>query len=805
MNFMKRLHTGNRRFHGVFVAWMVGATASTLAAGAPTITYKPYVEPGDASRLGDRDQLVIAWQTDEAMPGPGAFTVDFGRSRDYGRMATVSGRVVDNYLAADPALPVPPTAPGPRVNYTAVLGDLDFDTAYYYRVSGPGLPAGGFTASFKTRTRSERFSFLVQGDEGFFPAVPNSSPARIADYEARIVHLMFNAHRVSLAGEPPRPEPNFALNTGDNVYTFGAEASYRDFWMPVWNSDSDSNETGAPFIRSKPFYIVVGNHDIGGNGDRVNLLASDTAARYSGNAEGGDLLAYFNNYYFPLNGPTGVDPYEIFNGDLSSPTGSFFHFNGKDYLSPGAAEALRASTAVDSGHGVIRQIDHMSNYSFDQGNAHFLFLDANPHLFDALVPGSATYAAPPAGFPSYPSILREWIIHDLDSSNQTWKVVVFHQPTFSSGNATVRNNQMRAIVKVLEDHGVNIVFNGHEHNYQRTQPLRALDGVAAAPSTLGPPVVAIDASYDGVSRTVPDGVLYIVEGAGGNRDFDGNLGAPRGSGVGVDEEDSATGTFSFGPGLTFANGPASWLDTHLTNGEMTPFFGDAGSGPKITARFKAKIFSFGHVVVDGNRLTLYQITEPLLATSSATPSNPAPFGTDVHGAPLPDAIPDTLVDPATGAVVTPPADGPSALLDKFTIVKPEVDDHVRVRLSASDAPAGEGRITYTVDIDNRSQYPLNGSQVVLQLPEGTALADATTDTRTVVDEQVVVTLGRIDVAQVKQVIIHVARDSHRAERVDREGGDQEEGGLRAVAFLRSSTAQPVVSNRVITGRDSEAR
>jgi hypothetical protein len=54
----------------------------------------------------------------------------------------------------------------------------------------------------------------------------------------------------------------------------------------------------------------------------------------------------------------------------------------------------------------------MSNYSFDQGNAHFLFLDANPHLFDAVVDGSATYAAPPAGFPSYPSILRNWIVHD---------------------------------------------------------------------------------------------------------------------------------------------------------------------------------------------------------------------------------------------------------------------------------------------------------------------------------------------------------------------------------------------------------
>jgi hypothetical protein len=234
------------------------------------ITYKPYVQPGDAGPLGEADQMVIAWQTNEAHANPGAFLVEFGKSSDYGTAAAVAGRVVDNYLAADPTLPIPPTAPGPRVNYTAVLRNLDFSTRYHYRVTGPGLPGEGFTASFKTRTRSHTFSFLVQGDEGFFPAVPSSNPARIANYEARIVHLMFNAHRISLAGETARPEPNFALNTGDNVYTFGAEASYRDFWMPIWNSDTDSNETGAPFIRSKPFYIVIGNHDIGGSGDRVS-------------------------------------------------------------------------------------------------------------------------------------------------------------------------------------------------------------------------------------------------------------------------------------------------------------------------------------------------------------------------------------------------------------------------------------------------------------------------------------------------------------------------------------------------------
>lgn len=114
---------------------------------------------------------------------------------------------------------------------------------------------------FRTRTRQSHFSFLVQGDEGFFPAVPNSNPARLVDYEARIIHLMCNVQNLQVPGVPKLPRPNLALNSGDNVYTNGAEGSYRDYWFPVLNSDTDSNQTGAPFVRSIPFFIVVGNHD----------------------------------------------------------------------------------------------------------------------------------------------------------------------------------------------------------------------------------------------------------------------------------------------------------------------------------------------------------------------------------------------------------------------------------------------------------------------------------------------------------------------------------------------------------------
>jgi hypothetical protein len=774
-------------FVGSFLAI---ATLLAPSALSQDVTYKPYIQPGDNGPFASRDQIVVAWQTDESSSNTSAYSVDLGTTLSYGRTLTPKARVVDNYLSADSSLPVPPTAPGPHSNYSAVFTDLAYDTTYFYRVNGPGMPAGGFTSSFHTRKRGDEFSFIVQGDEGFFPVVPNSSPTRIADYEARIVHLMYNVQNLSVPGAPRLPKADLALNTGDNVYTNGAEGSYRDYWFPVWNSDLDSNETGAPFIRSIPFYIVVGNHDIGATGVKVNMLGGDGGGRFTGNTDGGDALAYFNNYYFPLNGPTGVDPQFTYNGDTATANGMLFSFKGTSYTSPAAIAAYKASTLTDSGQGAKQQIDHESNYSFDYGNAHYVFLDANPHIFDGILDGAANFAAPQLTFTPYPSVLRDWLIHDLDSSSQPWKFVVFHQPAFSSGNATVKNNQMRAIAKFLEDHGVNMVFNGHEHNYQRTFPIRANSNVAAGPSPAGPAAVSIDTSFDGISQTVPDGVLYLVEGAGGNRDFDGDLGPARGSGTGIDQEDSATGTAAVST-FVFPNGPASWLDTNLTNAEMSPVLPGAGKGPKITARFKAKLFSFADIVVRDNKLTLYQISEPLLPTSSATATSPAPFGTDVNGTPVNDPIPDTLVDPSTGNVVSPPADGPSVLLDKFVVTKPNLEDQLRLTLTAPKSVQASAQFSYRLSVENRSSFNLNGTQAVFTLPANVTLVDSPDGPADQIGNSIVVTIGRLPAGASIDIHLNVLAGAGR--------GDL----LKTTALVRSSTALSVQANetrtRVISG------
>jgi hypothetical protein len=772
------------------IAIMAGATFAP-AVFSQQVTFAPYIQLGDNGPFGATDQIVIAWQTDEAAPRSSAYQVELQEAKGDRRVvgAVPIARVIDDYLAADPSLPAVAGAYGAHSNYTAVLGGLKYDTEYRYRVTGPGMPAPGFAATFHTRTRGPVFSFAVTGDEGFFPAVPSSNPARVVDYEARIAHLIHNVASLNVPGIPRLPAADFVVNTGDNVYTMGSEDNYRDFFFPVYNSDQDSNETGAPILRSRLYFVAPGNHDLGRTGVSANLLADNAAPRFSGNFSGGDALSYFNDFYFPQNGPVGFDIQNAWNVDTPTPSGFTFSYQGKSYSSPAAVTAFRQSTRVDTGKGASVQIDHQSNYSFDYGGAHFLFLDANPHLFNNNLPNGNAFNAPPPAFVSYPTALGQWVINDLDASRQQWKIVVFHQAAFTSGDATIANGQMRAVAKLLEDHGVNVVFAGHEHNYQRSLPIRATERTSGpVATTAGSPAVYVDTRFDGTDHTVPDGVLYLVEGAGGNHDFDGNVAPPRGSGVGLDQDDSATGTFVAAPGLTVPQGPASWLDTNLTNPEMSNFFPTAGTGAKITARFKSKVFSFGAVVVDHNKLTLYQISEPLQSTSSATPANPAPFGTDVHGAPLHDPIPESQVDPVSGRVVSVAATGASALLDAWTVTKPDAGRLVKVKLSAPREIPGGQTLTYEVFIRNDSDYALSGTQVRFHLPQGLEFTGTPRGGATLQGDEIVLTVGHLAAGadQTVEIPTLVPSAALRHEH------------LRARASVYSSTALPFESNPVVT-------
>ena len=119
-------------------------------------------------------------------------------------------------------------------------------------------------------------------------------------------------------------------------------------------------------------------------------------------------------------------------------------------------------------------------YSFDWGNVHFVSLDTNLSLTRAVEGNGA---------------MLDWLERDLERSRQYWRVVFFHHPPFACGpneNDPVSTMVRARIVPILERYGVELVFNGHEHSYQRSQCLR--NGVLAEAGT---------------------GTVYVTSGGGG--------------------------------------------------------------------------------------------------------------------------------------------------------------------------------------------------------------------------------------------------------------------------------------------------
>ena len=101
-------------------------------------------------------------------------------------------------------------------------------------------------------------------------------------------------------------------------------------------------------------------------------------------------------------------------------------------------------------------------YSFDWANAHFVGVDVT----QSYGVGSAQYT---------------WLENDLRTSTKPWKFVFFHYPAYSSGNHGSDATVQSALIPLFEQHGVDLVFNGHDHTYERTVPILA--GAQSADAT----------------------------------------------------------------------------------------------------------------------------------------------------------------------------------------------------------------------------------------------------------------------------------------------------------------------------------
>lgn len=153
-----------------------------------------------------------------------------------------------------------------------------------------------------------------------------------------------------------------------------------------------------------------------------------------------------------------------------------------------AAEPLLTSVPMVSVHGnhdinspnyyaQFAMPGNEENYSFDYGAAHLVVVNDTPEqLADLTV--------------TIPAFLEA----DLAAATAPWLVVNHHRPLYSASERHGSDTTLRDTwAPIFDAHGVDLVLAGHDHDYERSKPMRA----------------------NTVQATPADGTIYVVSGGAG--------------------------------------------------------------------------------------------------------------------------------------------------------------------------------------------------------------------------------------------------------------------------------------------------
>jgi len=103
-------------------------------------------------------------------------------------------------------------------------------------------------------------------------------------------------------------------------------------------------------------------------------------------------------------------------------------------------------------------MDGARYYTYARNNARFFVLDTNALDMTQLA----------------------WIENALKNSAEPWKIAYFHHPLYSDGGRHGGEVELRVRLEPLfVKYGVNIVYSGHDHIYERIKPQRGIQYVVA--------------------------------------------------------------------------------------------------------------------------------------------------------------------------------------------------------------------------------------------------------------------------------------------------------------------------------------
>ena len=201
-----------------------------------------------------------------------------------------------------------------------------------------------------------------------------------------------------------------------------------------------------------------------------------------------ELVLGLGDYSYATTADCWLDIIEPINDRMKITIGNHEHiiyqgtFGNDSYRSPSLLEEYMRHFSLTDQY-----------YSFDYEDVHFLVMSSEVSF-------------------SEDSEQYDFVKNDLEKASNNssikWIVSYFHNPIYSSPNQHLPNVSFRDVYHpIFDQYGVDLVLQAHNHNYQRSYPLKY------NPSDSSNPIVTTKEKTNYVD---PRGPLFIIVGTGGH-------------------------------------------------------------------------------------------------------------------------------------------------------------------------------------------------------------------------------------------------------------------------------------------------
>jgi len=388
----------------------------------------------------------------------------------------------------------------------AHLANLDPDKTYFYSVGGHIDEGQHFTTAPNSNKppKDGNTHILIVGDSGTITdGVDEEHPEGEHPGEAQAVLDGYYAYNAANGGE----DVDVFLALGDNAYEAGTDEEWQKSFFELYPD----------ILRSANAITTIGNHEMGFGTVEVPgfllCIILGIPAEFC-------PFPPFDPVPLPLAGGSASSDDATYDGDGDlTPDGT-----GMPYLDIFSQPSAGESGGVPSGTEQY--------YSVDYGNVHVVSLDTQLTARDETARAT----------------MMNWLMSDLSHNTRDWTIVIFHHPPYTKGTNHDSDDMedspidrpewdMRnEFTPVFEEYGVDVVYGGHSHAYERSYYLNGHTGTSDTFSAAEhaelidgdpdhPASGRAGEAYHQQSPTsggVDDRVVYTVAGSSGKADSGGD-------------------------------------------------------------------------------------------------------------------------------------------------------------------------------------------------------------------------------------------------------------------------------------------